>query len=160
MAAFLVAFVGSAALWWTYFARSAHDATHAISSAFDPGRMARSAYTYFHLPIIAGIIAVAAADELVLAHPADPGTPASVSLILGGTALFVTGHGFFVWAASGRVLWSRLVAVLALVALAPVGFTVPALALAVGAGLIVVLLAGWDSVTYRRHARSQKGATA
>jgi hypothetical protein len=48
-----------------------------------------------------------------------------------------------VWAASGRVLWSRLVAVLALVALASVGFTVPALALAVGAGLIVVLLAGW-----------------
>jgi low temperature requirement protein LtrA len=58
--------------------------------------MARSAYTYFHLPIIAGIIAVAAADELVLAHPADPGMSASVSLILGGTALFVTGHGFFV----------------------------------------------------------------
>jgi low temperature requirement protein LtrA len=122
--------------------------------------MARSAYTYFHLPIIAGIIAVAAADELVLAHPTDPGMPASVSLILGGTALFVTGHGFFVWAASGRVLWSRLVAVLALVALAPVGFTVPALALAVAAALIVVLLAAWDWVAYRRHGRSQKGAPA
>src|SRR5215203_4562556 len=132
----------------------------AISHALDPGRMARSAYTYFHLPIIAGIIAVAAADELVLAHPTDPGMPASVSLILGGTALFVTGHGFFVWAASGRVLWSRLVAVLALVALAPVGFTVPALALAVAAALIVVLLAAWDWVAYRRHGRSQKGAPA
>src|SRR5829696_3496698 len=158
--AFVVAFLGSAALWWTYFARSAHDASDAISRSLDPGRMARSAYTYFHLPIIAGIIAVAAADELVLAHPADLGTPASVSLILGGTALFVTGHGFFVWAASGRVLWSRLVAVLALVALAPVGFTVPALALAVAAALIVVLLAAWDWVAYRRHVRSQKGAPA
>ena len=160
VAAFLVAFVGSAALWWTYFARSAHNASDAISQALDPGRMARSAYTYFHLPIIAGIIAVAAADELVLAHPADTGMPASVSLILGGTALFVTGHGFFVWAASGRVLWSRLVAVLALVALAPVGFTVPSLALAVAAALIVVLLAAWDWVAYRRHVRSQKGAPA
>src|ERR671916_1440063 len=105
--AFVVAFVGSAALWWTYFARSAHHASDAISRALDPGRMARSAYTYFHLPIIAGIIAVAAADELVLAHPADPGTPASVSLILGGTALFVAGHGLFLWAVSGRVPWSR-----------------------------------------------------
>jgi low temperature requirement protein LtrA len=158
--AFVVAFLGSAALWWTYFARSAHDASDGISRSLDPGRMARSAYTYFHLPIIAGIIAVAAADELVLAHPADPGTPASVSLILGGTALFVTGHGFFVWAASGRVLWSRLVAVLALIALAPVGFAVPALALAVAAALIVVLLAAWDSVAYRRRVRSQEGATA
>ena len=64
------------------------------------------------------------------------------------------------WAASGRVLWSRLVAVLALVALAPVGFTVPALALAVAAALIVVLLAAWDSVAYRRHVRSQEEGTA
>ena len=72
--------------------------------------------------------------------------------------MFVTGHGFFVWAASGQVLRSRLIAVVALVALAPVGFTVPALALAVAAALIVVLLAGWDSVAYRRHVSSQKEA--
>ena len=157
--AFVVAFVGSAALWWTYFARSAHGASDAISRSLDPGRIARSAYTYFHLPIIAGIIAVAAADELVLAHPVDQGTPASVSLILGGTALYVTGHGFFVWAASGQVLRSRLVAVLALIALAPVGFAVSALTLAVAAALIVVLLAAWDSVSYRRRVRSQEGAT-
>src|SRR5919112_6505767 len=160
VAAFVVAFLGSAALWWTYFARSAHDAIEAITHAADPGRMARSAYTYFHLPMIAGIIAVAAADELVLAHPADPGTPASVSLILGGTALFVIGHGFFVWAASGLVMWSRFVAVVALVALAPVGFTVPALALTVATALIVVLLAAWDWVAYRRHVRSQEEGTA
>ena len=64
------------------------------------------------------------------------------------------------WAASGRVLWSRLVAVMALVALAPVGFMVPALALAVAAAVIVVLLAAWDWVAYRRHVRSQKGAPA
>ena len=159
--AFVVAFLGSAALWWTYFARSARDASKAIVHAADPGRMARSAYTYFHLPMIAGIIAVAAADELVVAHPGHPGTFASVTLLLGGTALFVAGHGLFMWAASGRVLWSRLVAVVALVVLAPVGFGVPALALAVAAALIVVLLAAWDSVAYRRgRARWPRGATA
>lgn len=158
VAAFVVAFVGSAALWWVYFARSAHDASDAIAHSADPGRMARSAYTYFHLPIISGIIAVAAADELILAHPGDPGTLASVSLILGGTALFVSGHGLFVWAASGRALWSRLVAVTALAALAPVGFAVPGLALASAAALVVVLLATWDSVAYRRRARSPRGA--
>ena len=36
--------------------------------------MARSAYTYFHLPMIAGIIAIAAADELTVAHPGEHGT--------------------------------------------------------------------------------------
>jgi low temperature requirement protein LtrA len=161
VAAFVVAFLGSAALWWTYFARSARDASEAIVHAADPGRMARSAYTYIHLPMIAGIIAVAAADELVVAHPGAPGTFASVTLLLGGTALFVAGHGFFMWAASGRVLWSRLVGVVALVVLAPVGFAVPALALALAAALVVVLLAAWDSVAYqRRSARPPRGATA
>jgi low temperature requirement protein LtrA len=150
VAALAVAFVGSAALWWTYFARSARDASEAIARSEDPGKMARSAYTYSHLPIIAGIIAVAASDELTVAHPGDPGTFASVSLILGGAALFVAGHGFFMRAASGRVLWSRFVAVVALAALAPVGFVVPALALSAAAALIVALLAAWDSTAFRR----------
>jgi low temperature requirement protein LtrA len=160
VAAFVeVAFVGSAALWWTYFARSAHDVSDAISRSLDPGRMARSAYTYYHLPIIAGIIAVAAADELVLAHPTDPGTLASVSLILGGTVLFVAGHAFFMWAAFGQVMRSHLLAVLALGALTPVGFAVPALTLAAAAALIVDLLAAWDSVAYRRRVRLQEEPT-
>src|SRR5215210_4108784 len=89
--AFGVAFLGSGALWWIYFARSAHDASETIAHSEDPGRLARSAYTYFHLPMIAGIITVAAADELTVAHPGDPGTFASVALILGGAALFVAG---------------------------------------------------------------------
>ncbi len=46
VAAFVVAFLASAALWWTYFARSSHDASEAIVHTADPGRMARSAYTY------------------------------------------------------------------------------------------------------------------
>jgi low temperature requirement protein LtrA len=147
VAAFAVAFVGSAALWWTYFARSARVASETIAHSEDPGRMARSAYTYFHLPMIAGIIAVAASDELTVAHPGDPGTFASVSLTLGGAALFVTGHGFFIWTISGRIPWSRVAAVVALAALAPLGFAVPALALAVAAALVVVALATWDSAT-------------
>ena len=149
VAAFGVAFVGSAALWWTYFARSAREASEAIVRSADPGRMARSAYVYFHIPIVAGIIAVAAADELVLAHPGEAGTPASVSLILGGTALFLAGHGLFSWAVTGRVPSSRFVAVAALAALAPLGPAVPALALSAAAALVVILLAVWDSIAHR-----------
>jgi low temperature requirement protein LtrA len=149
VAAFAVAFLGSAALWWTYFARSARDASEAIARSADPGRMARSAYVYFHIPIVAGIIAVAAADELVLAHPGETGTPASVSLILGGTALFLAGHGLFSWVVTGSVPWSRFAAVAALVALAPLGPAVPALALSAAAALVVILLAAWDSIAHR-----------
>ena len=156
IAALAVAFVGSAALWWTYFARYARDASETIARSPDPGSMARSAYAYSHIPIVAGIIAVAAADELLLAHPGEPGTSASVSLTLGGTALFVSGHALFVWSFSGRVPWSRFVAVGALAALVPASFTMPALFLALAAALIVVLLGGWDSLGHHRGAGSPR----
>jgi low temperature requirement protein LtrA len=108
--AFVVAFLGSVALWWIYFARSAEAARGTISSSEDPGRMARSAYTYFHLPMIAGIIAVAAADEFSVAHPGDRGTAASVALTIGGTALFLPGTRFSSGPCSGCCsgrAWSR-----------------------------------------------------
>jgi low temperature requirement protein LtrA len=156
--AFVVAFLGSVALWWIYFSRHAEAARETISSSEDPGRLARSAYTYFHLPMVAGIIAIAAADELTVAHPGEPGTLASITLTLGGTALFLAGQAFFKWAVFGVLSWSRAVAVAALMALIPVGFAMPTLALSGAAGLIVVGLAVWDTLAYG-HMRSPRRAT-
>jgi low temperature requirement protein LtrA len=156
IAAFVVAFLGSAALWWIYFARHAEVARETISSSEDPGRLGRSAYTYFHLPMVAGIIAVAAADELTVAHPGEHGTPASVALTLGGTALFLAGHAFFKWAMFRVLSWARVVAIAALAALIPVGFAIPTLALSVAASLIVVVLAVWETLAYGGHVRSPR----
>jgi low temperature requirement protein LtrA len=155
--AFVVAFLGSVALWWIYFARSAEAARKVFTSSEDPGRLGRSAYTYFHLPMVAGIIAVAAADELTVAHPGETGTLASVTLTLGGTALFVAGHALFKWAVFGVLPWSHAVAVAALMALIPVGFAIPTLALSGAAGLIVVGLAVWDAIA-DGHMRSPRRA--
>ena len=156
--AFVVAFLGSVALWWIYFSRSADAAREVFTSSEDPGRMGRSAYTYFHMPIIAGIIAIAAADELTVAHPGEPGTLASITLTLGGTALFLAGQALFKWAVFGVLPWSRAVAVAALMALIPAGFAIPTLALSGAAGLIVVGLAVWDTLAYG-HMRSPRRAT-
>jgi low temperature requirement protein LtrA len=158
--ALVVAFFGSVALWWVYFSRVAEEAREAFASSADPGRIARSAYTYFHLPIIAGIIAVAASDELVLAHPSEHGTSASIALTLGGTALFLAGHAFFKWAVFGLVSFPRVVAIVALAALIPVGFVIPALVLAVAAALIVVGVAAWDTLAHPAPARSPRQPTA
>jgi low temperature requirement protein LtrA len=157
VSAFVVAFLGSVALWWIYFARSAEAAREVFTSSEDPGRLGRSAYTYFHLPMVAGIIAVAAADELTVAHPGETGTLASVTLTLGGTALFVAGHALFKWAVFGVLPWSHAVAVAALMALIPVGFAIPTLALSGAAGLIVVGLAVWDAIA-DGHMRSPRRA--
>jgi low temperature requirement protein LtrA len=155
--AFVVAFLGSVALWWIYFARSADAAREVFTSSEDPGRLGRSAYTYFHIPMVAGIIAVAAADEITVAHPGEPGTLASIALTLGGPALFVAGQAFFKWAMFGVLPFSRAVAVAALMALTPVGFAMPTLALSGAASLIVVGLAVWDALAYG-HSRSPRRA--
>jgi low temperature requirement protein LtrA len=162
VAAFVVAFVGSAALGWIYLSRHAEAARETISSSEDPGRLARSAYTYFHLPIIAGIIAAAASDELTVAHPGEHGTLASITLVLGGTGLFLAGQASFKWTISGLLPWSpwpRLVAIAALGTLGtliPVSGAIPALALSAAAPVIVVALAAWDTLVDRRRARPPK----
>ena len=69
VAAFASAFVGSLAMWWIYFHKGAEAGSEQISRSSEPGRLARLAYTYLHMPIVAGIIVSAVADELVLKHP-------------------------------------------------------------------------------------------
>jgi low temperature requirement protein LtrA len=64
MAAFVVAFTGTVTFWWIYFDRAAEDAIRVIAEATDPGLLGLTAYTYFHIPMVAGVIAAAAADEL------------------------------------------------------------------------------------------------
>jgi hypothetical protein len=67
--AFASAFIGSLAMWWIYFHKGAEAGSEQISKASEPGQLARLAYTYLHMPIVAGIIVSAVADELVLKHP-------------------------------------------------------------------------------------------
>src|SRR3954466_9017716 len=64
--AFASAFVGAIAMWWIYFHKGAEAGSELISSSSEAGRLARLAYTYLHMPIVAGIIVTAVADELVL----------------------------------------------------------------------------------------------
>ena len=59
-------------MWWIYFNIGAERASRRIARSSDPGRLARLAYTYLHLLLVAGIIVAAVGDELVLAHPSTP----------------------------------------------------------------------------------------
>ena len=142
--AFVVAFIGSVALWWLYFDRGAGAGREAISHAATPGWFGLFAYSYFHLPMVAGIIVAAGGDELTIAHPMEPVTPAVMALILGGPALYLVGNALFSWALSGLVPWSRVLAVAALLALMPLATGASALTLLIAATLVLVALAGWD----------------
>jgi low temperature requirement protein LtrA len=54
VAALSVAFVSSIALWWLYFDRVAMHAQTRMLAAPDRERLGRDAYTYLHIPIVAG----------------------------------------------------------------------------------------------------------
>jgi len=144
IAAFVVAFVGSAALWWIYFDRSAEASARLLAASHDPGRLGRSAYVFIHPIMIAGIIVVAAADNEVLTHPSTAGEATTTWMTLGGAALFLAGHALFkavVWRSPS---WSRIVAVVALALLGLLAPHVSALALGVCAATVVVGVAVAD----------------
>ncbi|WP_226468770.1 low temperature requirement protein A [Luteimonas panaciterrae] len=156
VAALLTAFLGSVAMWWLYFDTSAERATHRFAHSDDPGRIARIAYTYLHLPIVAGIIVCAVADELVLMHP-DHASDAGIAAILGGPALYLLGNALFKWVTNDRRLppLSHLVGLLLLLALLPFAYGHLFSALALGAitTAVLMLVAAWESLALRRPAR-------
>ncbi len=95
IAAFPVNFLGSVAMWWLYFHIGHERGARAIEHSEDPGRIARVAFTYAHLPIIAGIVVSAVAAELIIAHPLGHTGWGVAASILGGPALFLVGNHWF-----------------------------------------------------------------
>jgi low temperature requirement protein LtrA len=145
LAAFVIAFLGSVALWWVYFDRSAGDAEEAIAHSDDPGRLGRSAYTYLHLPMVAGIIVTAVGDELAIAHPLGHAGPEVAATVLGGPAIFLAGHLLFKRAVFGVWSISRIVAIIVLVAIALIGQEWPPLALSSLALVVIASVPALDA---------------
>lgn len=153
IAAFAVAVLGAIAMWWIYFDTGAVRAHHRIAHSDDPGRVARIAYTYLHLPIVAGIILCAVADELVLMHP-DHVDPAGIAVIVGGPAVYLIGNALFKWVTNTRRLppVSHMAGLLALGALVPpaLGHLFSALALGASTTATLLVVAIWEHVALHR----------
>ncbi|MBT2374343.1 low temperature requirement protein A [Pseudomonas fluorescens] len=155
LAAFLVAVVGSIALWWIYFDSGAERAHHRIASSDDPGRQARIAYTYLHVLIVAGIIVSAVADELVLVHPGHA-SAAGIVAIIAGPLLFLLGSGLFKWVMNDRPLppFSHVGGLVLLLVLLPLGLQQVFSALVLGTltTAVLVLVAAWENLSLRSSA--------
>lgn len=147
MLAAVVSFVGSVAMWWIYFNIGAHRATQVITHADDPGRLARAAYTYMHMPIVGGIIVAAVADELVLVHPDGPTSVGTAAAVLGGPALYLFGNMLFKRSTWLHYPLSHLVGLGLLTALAPAFVLASPLGFATGANAVLVLVAVWETVS-------------
>ncbi|MDJ1157006.1 low temperature requirement protein A [Chelatococcus sp. SYSU_G07232] len=156
VAAFLTAVVGSIAMWWIYFAIGAERASRLIAGSPDPGRLARLAYTYIHLPIVAGIIVAAVGDEFTLAHPDQPTDTKTILAVLGGPALFLVGNLLFKRVTAGWFPLSHLVGLALLAGLVPLSFFMSAAAAGATATIVLVVVAVWE---WRSRA-PRRGATS
>ncbi len=103
--AFLSAFLASVAMWWIYFDVGARRGSEMIEHDQRPGLIGRQAYTYGHIPIVAGIVVLAVADEEVLNHPTGHLEPFYVAALIGGAVLFIGGTMIFKRLTSGQQFW-------------------------------------------------------
>lgn len=153
--AFLAAFVGAVAMWWIYFDTGSERAAHHFEHAADRGRVARNAYTYLHIPIVAGIILCAVADELVLVHP-DHASDAGILVILGGPFVYLLGNMLFKWITNTRPTppLSHMAGLAMLLSLAIPAFMhlLSALALGLLTSLVLVIVATWEWIALHRPA--------
>jgi low temperature requirement protein LtrA len=126
----------SAALWWTYFGDGDDERAEQAMSATEPARRAGLALAtyYSHVPILLGVVALAAGAFLTIGNPARPGGEAIA--IAGGAALFLAGSAWFRRALRIGPIALRLAGAAFALATAALGATVSAEA------QLAVLLAG------------------
>lgn len=148
-AAFLLAFIGSVTMWWIYFDVSADTATERIAEDENPGRLARLAYTYFHIPLVAGIIVCAVADELVLKHPSGNVSAAAAAIMIGGPALYIAGNALFKRAIGGQWPRSHLFGLCLLAACIPLAAVASPLGLTVATTSALLIVALVETVRLR-----------
>jgi low temperature requirement protein LtrA len=155
--AFAAAFLATAALWWLYFTGVARIAEMRLEKA-GPKRtaMARDAYTYLHVVLVAAIVISAVGDELVIAHPGETLATNELLAVIAGPALYLLAHALFRLRVSGTLGWRRpLGAVVCVVAGAALG-ALDASALLIAVVLLVILIAviaGDQAAATRRRRR-------
>ena len=150
VAVFITAFVGTVALWWIYFQFGHERAAHRIEHDDTPGSLARQAFTYAHILILAGIILSVVGDEFLFAHPHDQADMHAAAAILGGPAVFLIGNLWFKGATTGRPPLSHAVGLVGLILLL---FTLPMVVvyqLGILAAAVLVVVAIWEFASLTR----------
>jgi low temperature requirement protein LtrA len=128
----------AASVWWAYFDVVSIVAERVLRrlQGEERTRMARDAYSYLHLPMVAGIALLALGIEQVLdqlGHTSDgelsrslPAVP--LAALYGGVVLFLVAHAAFKYRTWHQVTVRRLVVAILLVVLMPAAMQLPALA--------------------------------
>lgn len=151
----------AAALWWAYFDVAAVLADRRLAEEPDVtarNELARDAYSYLHLVLVAGIVLVALGGKTALAD-VDEGLawPAAAALA-GGAAAYLFGQVAFKRRSIGTLSLPRLVAGVVVLAVVPLAHATSGLVAVVAVAVVLWTLLGVEGVRYaevRRRTRAE-----
>jgi low temperature requirement protein LtrA len=158
IAAAVLGLVVAGSLWWAYFDVVSIVAERVLRRLEGEARarLARDAYSYLHLPMVAGIALVALGIEQVLhqvGHTSDGELSLSLPVLplvalFGGVAVFLVAHVAFKHRTWGQVTVRRLVVAVLICALIPLGMELPALAALALLTTVLVAMITSEAIRY------------
>jgi low temperature requirement protein LtrA len=153
LAAAALGIVVVSALWWLYFDVAAIFVRRRLmqASGLDLHRLALHAYSYLHLPMMAGIVLFALGLKTTVGDPGEALDAVPAVALCGGAALYLLGHVAFLFRATGRIFRRRTYGGIVLVALVPVAMTVPALAALASVSAVTAGVVAYEAIRHREH---------
>jgi low temperature requirement protein LtrA len=163
IAAALLGIAVAAAVWWSYFDWFIYSVQARLVELTGPERalLARDAYSYLHLPLIAGIVLFALGMKTTLGHVDEPLGAVPTLGLCGGVALYLLVHVALRLRMGGG--WGRGRPIAALVLLGMLGFAgqIPALLALSLVALVCALLITYEALAHRESRafiRERRGA--
>ena len=141
------------ALWWLYFDVAAILARARLlqASGAEQARLARDAYSYLHLPMVAGIVLFALGLKTTLGHVGDELDTIPALGLCGGAVLYLIAHVAFLVRTTRRVFRRRTLGAVVLLALFPAVLAIPALAALGLVSAVCSLVVAYEAIRRREH---------
>lgn len=148
LSAMLATFLGTLAMWWLYFGTSSKDASMRITQSADPGRIG-AYFHYIHAILIAGIIATAVGNDLVMAHPHDALKPAYALVLSAGPAIYLLGSSIYKKVVYGQAPMSHMAGIAVLALLVPLASAWDMLTASWLTSMVMLAIGVWEAVFCR-----------
>ncbi len=141
------------ALWWLYFDVASILARERLLQAIglELHRLALHAYSYLHLPIVAGVVLFAFGLKTTVGDIGEQLETVPAVALCGGAALYLLGHVAFLSRSTGRIFRRRTIGAVVLLALIPVAVLIPALVALALVSAVCALVVAYEAIRYREH---------
>jgi low temperature requirement protein LtrA len=147
----LLAAAAIAALWWAYFDVVAPVAERRMRAAppEERVRIARDSYTFLHLPMVAGIVLLAAGIKAAVSDVGEPLETIGAIELFGGPALYLVAHVLFRLRNVHSLNRQRIVATVVLLAVVAPATRISGLAALALVAAILAALITYEALRFR-----------